>query len=241
MLQLVQAGTGPRRHIILGYFCDTLHVETDLPEILGEDVCLLQDLDDAHGRFAAAPGHGGVDPIEDVVAFAHEHCGEFEVGKIVLMGWSAGCQAVREQLRSDDHEIISGAVALDGISGSVPPLPAQMAPWYAMVDRAKLGSGSLLIVTHTAMQYMENLPAGQRYESTTHTAAMLCERAGLTPPGPGGEASLGDFTVVSSPSANIDGPAHIHQVKVVLPDVAKRFLVPWLAAEAPPSTQPQGA
>jgi hypothetical protein len=234
---VVQKGTGARRPLVVGYY-----IAPDIAALytaaLGPAVCFVSDVDDTGGRFAKVPGAGGVETIAQVVekAKAADPSATFEVSAVVLVGWSAGCQAVREQLRAD-AAAVDGALVLDGISGAVPPTAAQMAPW---LDLAKLASeaGPLLVVSHTQQTYTETLPVVQRFASTVTTARVLCDSLGLAAPAPGAEVASGDFHVISSPSKSIDGTAHIAQVRVVGPDAAKRLVAPWLAAREVAQPEP---
>lgn len=227
-LAILQKGTGPRRPLLICYFVGP--PGAGIFAALGPGACILYDLDDQGGRFAKTPGSGGVDGLDAALAVATK--GDvFAPSAAILLGWSAGCQAVREQLRVSGDRV-DAAVALDGISGAVPPADAQLAPWVAFAKRASENPRALLVVTHTQQTYTENLPAASRFASTKTTAGLLCDAVGVAAPGVGSDASKGGFYVVSSPSAKIDGMAHIRQVREVGPAVFKSRVVPWLAARA---------
>lgn len=237
-IKLVQAGSGDQRPLVIAYFCAN---HTALVSGLPAEACIVNDVDNPNGRFAAAPGHGGVDPIDVAVTFARQHAGLGDASAVVLVGWSAGCQAVREQLRAGAAP--DAVVCLDGVAGSVPPTEAQIAPWRPLVARARAGE-ACFVLSHTAMGYTERLPPAQRFESTTHMAALVTGTAGTTPLTDGDiTPEDGELYVLGYPSGDIDGAAHIRQQTEVLPDVMRRIVAPWLAArvaDAMPPTQPAG-
>lgn len=231
MLSLAQKGTGARRPLVYAFFVAG-PATASLLAALGPEACVVTDCDNPGGRFCRPPGAGGVDKIGTVATWARMKCGEpFEPSSLILIGWSAGCEAVRELLRAGAQP--DAVIALDGVSGSHPtPTEAQIAPWRELGVKAS-EELCLFMLTHTAMGYVERLPAGQDYESTTHMAAIVTGTAGETPPSSGPIAPVaGSLYVLAYPSKDIDGGAHIRQVREVLPDVARRILVPWLAARA---------
>ncbi len=229
-LRLVQPGAGARRLVVIAYFvADT----ADLLDALPKTACVLEDIDDRNGRFALPPGKGGVDALSAAVAFAQAKAGAFEPSGVVLIGWSAGCQAPRELLRAGAAP--DAILALDGISGAVPPTAAQLDPWKAFAGRARAGE-ALFVLAHTAMGYTERLPPGQRYESTTHMAAAITGTAGDTPAPTGALSPVeGDLYVCAYPSADIDGAAHIRQQRQVMPDLLRRVVAPWLDGRGGPT------
>ena len=128
---LVQPGSGSTRDIALCY----LSGGKQAAPALGPDVCVVQETADAYDRV----GDGGVADWQDTVSWASEQAGGFQVGKVWLIGFSAGCQGVRTQ-------IIQGCqaayvFALDGIhlplSGT--PQEYKTAPWLATKRRAEAG------------------------------------------------------------------------------------------------------
>lgn len=230
MLQLVQSGSGARRPLVLAYFiADHQALLAGLPA----EACVLTDVDNPAGRFVQAPGHGGVDPLDVVVTFARQHASAFDPSAVVLVGWSAGCEAVREQLRAGAAPDV--VVCLDGVAGSVPPTVAQIAPWRTLIEHARAGVACFLL-THTAMEYTERLPLAQRFESTTHMAKTLTGTEGNTPPIEGEISPVeGSLYVIAYPSGDIDAAAHDRQQNVVLPDLLRRVVSPWLEAREPAS------
>lgn len=227
-LSVVQEGTGAARPLVVAYFCGN---HAALLSGLPPEACVLVDCDNPGGRFAHPPGADGVDPVDVAVTFARQRAGLGDAAAVVLVGWSAGCEAVREQLRAGAAP--DAVVCLDGIAGSVPPTEAQIAPWRPLVARARAGE-ACFVLSHSAMGYTERLPVGQRFESTTHMAEVVTGTVGSAPPAEGDIGPKdGELYVLAYPSAEIDAGAHIRQQTEVLPDVMRRIVTPWLAARAP--------
>lgn len=86
----------------------------------------------------SAIGPGKVPPLAELVRGALEAAGGPELGRLVLVGFSEGCQAVRAWLAAG--EVPTAAIGIDGIHGSKPaPSAAQVDPWRAFFDRARAG------------------------------------------------------------------------------------------------------
>jgi peptidoglycan hydrolase-like protein with peptidoglycan-binding domain len=231
MLHVVQAGSGDRRPLVIGYFIGN---HAAYVAGLPPEACILADIDNPAGRVTHPPGKGGVDPLDVVVTFARQNAGAFDPSAVVRVGWSAGCEAVREQLRAGASP--DAVVCLDGVAGSLQPTEAQQAPWRALVARAR-ASEALFVLSRTSMTYMEHLPGGQAFASTTRLAELLTGTTGSEPPASGDITPAdGELYVLGYPSGDIDGAAHIRQQTEVLPDVMRRIVAPWLAARAAGAT-----
>lgn len=246
-LSLLQAGHGSRRELVVAYFI----AGRDALAAFGPDACILVDNDNAHGRFAGVPGGSGVASWADTLRTATTLASSFTPSATVLVGWSAGAQAVRGMLQVGVAPDV--VVALDGTSGSVPPAWAQLAPWHAMAERARRGE-ALFILTATQNVYTRDLPPAERYEATAYVVTELWSHsrpmtpAELLPPtAPGDEYREGDFVVAIHRSGRIDGEAHRREQNVHLPDLVRRVVRPWLDARRaaaptdPPPTMPTGA
>ncbi len=62
----------------------------------------------------------------------------FTVGPVVLVGWSAGCFAIRQWLRdASNRELVSGAVLLDGLHSAGPPCREEAVE--PLVEFARMG------------------------------------------------------------------------------------------------------
>ena len=246
-LSLLQAGHGDHRVLVVAFFV----ANHDALAAFGPDACVLVDNDNAHGRFAGAPGGSGVASWADTLRTAQTLAGPFTTNATVLVGWSAGCQAVRSHLQ---HGTLPDAViALDGTSGNVPPAWSQLEPWHTYAARARRGE-ALFVLTATQQVYTRDLPPGERYEATAYVVTELYTHsrpmtsAELLPPvDPGSEYREGDFVVAVHRSGRIDGEAHRREQNVHLPDLVRRVVLPWLLARRaaaptdPPDTLPTGA
>jgi peptidoglycan hydrolase-like protein with peptidoglycan-binding domain len=237
LLTIVQAGYGPSRALVVAYFIGNKEA---LLKSLPRSACVIVDLDGKGGRFARPVGAGGVDTIAKVVEFAHRALGSFEVDTTILVGWSIGAQAVREQLRAGAR--IEVAIALDGTSGNVPPTAVQLAPWKAASEAARRGE-MLCVVTASQLTYTRALPPAQRFESTVYVATELWKRerplspAELLQPG---AYQDGSFFVEVHASGPVDGEAHRREQNVHLPAIVRSVVMPWLEGRVP-VTQPTGS
>ena len=230
-LRLVRPGTGA---LVVAYFiADTAALLRALPP----DAAVLVDNHNPSGRFARTPGAGGVDPLSVARTLASLPA----PSATILIGWSAGCQAVREQLRAGARPDV--VLALDGTSGAVPPTVAQLAPWVEAAEQAQRGR-CLTIITATQQVYTRDLPAAQRFESTLYVASEVWHSrrpstpADLLAPG---EYRAGDLVVAVHPSGRIDGDAHRREQRDHMPDLIGRVVVPWLAARGAPARVETGA
>ena len=219
--------------LVVAYFiADTAALLRALPP----DAAVLVDNHNPGGRFARTPGAGGVDPLSVARSLASLPT----PSATILIGWSAGCQAVREQLRAGARPDV--VLALDGTSGNVLPTVAQLAPWVAAAERAQRGQ-CLTIITATQQVYTRELPAAQRFESTLHVASEVWHSrrpstpADLLAPG---EYRAGDLVVAVHPSGRIDGDAHRREQHDHMPDLIGRVVVPWLASRAAAPARVEG-
>jgi len=237
LLTIVQPGYGPSRLLVIAYFVGN---KSALCDSFPRSACILADLDGHGGRFARPIGSGGVDSLAVALDVARRGVGGFKVDTTVLIGWSIGVQAVREQLRAGAR--IEVAIALDGTSGSVPPTATQLAPWKAASDAARRGE-MLCVVTASQLTYTRALPPAQRFESTVYVATELWKRerplspAELLQPG---AYQDGSFFVEVHASGPVDGEAHRREQNVYLPTIVRSVVMPWLESRVP-VTQPTGS
>jgi len=158
---------------------------------------------------------------------------------VLLGGWSAGCGAVRQILRSEDsYERVEGALLIDGIhtdyvNGKPGPLESKLDTsnleiWLKLARDAIAGR-KRAIVTHS-----EIFPG--TFASTTETADYLAATLGLHPDtvlkwGPMGmqqlsEIRLGRFLLLGY--AGNSAPDHVDQLN------ALPVLLEWLQKSAAP-------
>ncbi len=230
MLTIVQKGYGDRRLLVVAWFVAN---NAALLRNLPDSACVLADNDNNRGRFARPVGRGGVDSLATILAYARAHAGPFEVDATILIGWSAGAQALREQLRSGARPEV--VIELDGASGSVPPTHDQLDPWQQAAARARRGE-MLFIMTCTQLTYTRALPPADRYEATVYVATEIA--TGSRPLSPSelltpGEYPDGSFFVAVHASGSMDGEAHRREQNIHLPDLLARVVRPWLLGRVP--------
>lgn len=148
-------------------------------------------------------------PAASLVKADHPH---------VLVGYSAGCQAVRALLmRGADPAAV---VTIDGTHASWPPVDWQIAVWRALAGEARR-SERIWVATCTQQRYTEHLKAGAFASTRT-----VLERAIGETLEPGTEIHIGGLHVISYPSANTDAAAHRAQHNQVLPEMLRRYVAP---------------
>lgn len=216
--RLVSTGTGDRCAIVVAYLIHQ-RLDDDLRSAL-PGACILA-YDDAAGEplYATkvhARGAGWID------------------GPIVLIGYSAGClQGIRQRLL--DGADPDAVVAIDGTHASIQPKDWQLDPWKHMATEARAGR-KLFVATHTQLTYVETKP--DPYQATVTTLRQITgwklAEAGPLPLGV--EVSDGSLHVHSYQSGSADRAAHEAQARVVLPEMLRRYVAPWLglAAGVPP-------
>lgn len=224
-LRLIQHGAGPARVVVCGW-----HTAPEYLHDVPPDAVLAVDVSGAY----TSPT-----PLSTVLDWLHRSIpGEPWVPRaLVLLGWSAGCQAIRAHLKAGARPQV--VVALDGTSGSVPADDAaHVAPWRELAERARAG-GCLALLSHTGMTYTERLPPAQRYAATV-TILRAATGWALDDDGPieaPVERVEGDLHVLSCRSAAGGAPdaaAHVAQVTTLLPRLLRGHVVPWLARRFPP-------
>ncbi len=214
--RLVQRGEGEQSPLVVLYLVGA-HVDADLRAALGPAPSIVA-YDDATGE-----------PLPHTVARTTAATGK-GVGDVILVGFSAGCQAVRRELIAGRDP--AGVLAIDGTHGDLPPAEWQLAPWRTLAERARRGE-RLFVATCTQNTYVENeLPKPKRYSATVTVLRLSTGLALLPAVAPEGEHE-GELHGYSYASATTDADAHIRQQRKVLPDVLCRHVRPWLAARSP--------
>lgn len=218
-MRIIQPGQGSKRNVLVGFY--TQATIGQMATLLGPSTMVL-NVDDTKQPLKRAE-------LRDRVRV----CGGDELGEVCLIGWSAGCHGVRDNLRSVMPEI---CIPLDGTHGSIPqPGSMPLQPWrdaVAMARREEL----LLVVSHTYLLYTDHLPVGQRYESTAH---VLREITGWDLPEPSDPAVAAvrrdrGLVVYSWQSGDVDGGAHVRQVTHAGPLLVADWLASrWLGDAAP--------
>jgi hypothetical protein len=221
--RFLQRGTGVFRDVVVFYaLADLDHVRG----FLWPEACALADWS---GPYAVV-SPDDIEPLGQVVVRARREAGPFSVRAVVLVGYGAGCRAVREQVREGARPDV--VIALDGVSGPPGPIPPDeyyLGPWRVVADRARRGE-CLAVFTHTAQTYMEALPLGQRYPAPV---TVLREVTGLglpalSPGEPPIQTSDGGLVVQSFPSRTLDRVAHTVQRTMALPRIVSELVRPWI-------------
>lgn len=212
-MRTIQQGTSP--DLVVIYLCGT-HVDDAIRAALGPNPTIVA-FGDAQGQTPAAVA---------------SKLGLARVRSLVLIGYSAGCQAVRAALRSGALPIAEriGVIAIDGTHASMPPEPWQLDVWRCVAEQARRGE-RLFIATCTAQVYTESLPPGQRFLSTLTVLRQAIEPS-LVPLTPPDERHEGDLHVYAYASKSIDAAAHIAQQREALPAMLAKHVRPWLARAA---------
>jgi hypothetical protein len=168
-------------------------------------------------------------------------------GRVVLVGYSAGCQGVRAALLGAIPSP-EAVVTIDGTHGSWPPAPWQLEVWRRLGERA-LGGGCLWVATTLGShRYTERLPhrPGPPKVAPFASTGHVLERALGYPEGKLRLSQTIDsrgLHLRSYPSRDEDKEAHIAQVREVLPEVWRDVVVPWLggASDTEPAPPPSAS
>lgn len=153
--------------------------------------------------------------------------------RIVLCGWSAGGHMVRDtmaalELGEHDAIVVGDGVHIREEPGSSMP----RAPWQAAIDRARVGDGPRVLLSHTYLTYTDTMrddprtPAVERpYQSTATSLRTLTTWVLEEPMGVGGmaERSAGRLTVLSYESDLYDAAEHARHLHVVMPEMLARI------------------
>lgn len=144
---------------------------------------------------------------------------------VILIGFSAGCWAVRAWLREPDARLRTvAAVFLDGLHSS------KAGPLSGVLDYARMVIDQPLkracVITHSQI-----VPP---YTSTRATAEVILRELHLLRD-PQDNATIGGLHLLSYPGA--DAAAHVRQLRSVGPEVCQRIVAPLVTSRA--TTEPQ--
>lgn len=223
-MRIIQPGSGLKRNVLLGFYTQNSigQMASDLP---GVAVLNVDALPEGHVPITRAQLTAKVRLL-----------GADELGEVALIGWSAGCHCVRDQLRTLLPEVV---IALDGTHGSIPqPGSMPLAPWAQLIAEGRHGD-RLFVASHTYLLYTDHLPAGQAFMATAHVLRQLTGWALPEPADPKAPAVRrdGDLVVYSWQSGDVDGAAHVRQVHDVGPLLVRDWLASrWLGDAAPPTS-----
>jgi len=223
-VRIIQPGRGLRRNVLVGFYAQA--AIGDMATALGPDTCVLS-VDTTH------------EPMRrSTLAEKVKVLGADELGEVALVGWSAGCHGVRDNLFTVLPEVV---IALDGTHGSIPqPGNMPIDPWRKLVGMARRRE-TLFIASHIFQTYTERLKVTETNKVPAYlsTATVMRDITGWPLPEPPGEAPFvrrdGDLVVYSWSSKDIDGAAHVRQVHDVGPLLVSDWLAPrWLGDAARP-------
>jgi dienelactone hydrolase len=200
-LRLVQSGQGEIRDLVVVY-----HLTAELDRAVREAAPRAIIVNDTrpHARRAEyrRTTIGGIATFEHLIEWARSEACALAVGRVVLVGYSAGCQAVRTHLA--DGAEPAAVVTIDGTHASDPPLLWQIDVWRQLATRAR-ASDAVWIATHTQIVPPDFLS----------TKSVLSRATGWPLSSVDAVAMEGELTVRSYPGA--DAEAHRRQAREVLP------------------------
>ena len=165
--------------------------------------------------------------LPQVLAKFAPHLNQHE--KVVLVGFSAGCWAIRAWLRSSMDQV-TAAVFLDGLHAGGDDMTATLGPEHeAVIDFARIcmtDPGRALVITHSQIR-----PPG--YASTRMTADAILAKLGLSRMDRRTNVHAGDLHVVADlpdieGEDKADGPAHVAQQGKVGPEVCRLYVRPLI-------------
>jgi hypothetical protein len=224
--RIVQEGCGGTRDIIVIYNL-TSTWDFKILKAVGPKPMIVNVTGPAFTQYYSDTGHGKIEPLPELLGWAAERVG-VKLGRVTLVGFSEGCQAIRTQLL-EGHTPFA-CVAVDGIHGGYPAtnFNREVKPWQDFIQLA-LNGNHVFCASHSGLTYVEQLP--NPYASV-HT--MLQRITGW-------ELSLpkdGTFVVTREGNVSVysygDGygnphrAAHVKQAREVLPFILAEELGPWL-------------
>ena len=151
------------------------------------------------------------------------------VRSLVVIGFSAGCQAVRSAIVGAEfppHERL-GIVAVDGTHASLPAEKWQVAVWRKLGEEARRGE-KLCVATCSNNVYTARLASP--FMPTLHVMRQAFE-PNLFPATPPHEIHARDLHLYAYDSAECDKDAHARQQIEVLPMVLEKHVRLWLKRE----------
>jgi pimeloyl-ACP methyl ester carboxylesterase len=210
-VRLVQAGEGSPRDVVIVWHGNP-RIDAQL-RAAAPLACI--------GMLTMSPGtYGGAAPYPAQLAELVRLGGGFDVGRVILCGWSeGGLQTRRAILEGADPAAL---VIADGTYASLPPdVARQIAPWQRIAELAKSGSRAF-VASHTMLDYVETLPSP--YMSSRHGLERV---TGFSLPSGGAKDApirnqVGSLVTYSFASADADG--HGFQLLTMLPKMLEEAI-----------------
>lgn len=222
--RLVQQGEGNPRPLVVLYLVGA-PVDSDLREALGQTPAI------------AAYDEPVGEALSITLSCAQAKM-QADVSDVILVGYSAGCKAVRRELMNGFDP--AGVFTIDGTHADLPPLDWQIQIWQTYAERARR-SERLFVATCTQNTYVEtSLPKGGCYSATVSVLRRVTGYPLEPSENPAGEHD-GALHVYSFSSAPTDRAAHGKQQTEVLPALLARHAKPWLNGQREMGTMQQCA
>lgn len=206
-LHLVAPGSGNPRNVVLVYHVDWSAIGAKL-QAAAPGWCVAVETGPAFKNFYQTGG--GLTALPAALDQLRKLAGFSELGSLILVGFSEGCQGVRSQLAAG--HLPSAVLAVDGIHASSPPADAQLAPWRAYCDKAK-AQQRMAVLTHTAIPTTGYLPTSVVVPLVAQLGPAATSVQALDPPHV--VQNQGWLWVDSWPGK--DAAAHVQQQTTVLP------------------------
>lgn len=235
--RMVQQGVGQARDLVVVYY---LAAELDSKLKQAAPGALILNDTRANTAEYRVVGGGGIAPIRDLAARTGREQGCI-IRSITLVGYSAGCQALRAQLQRGAGDLVDGLVPVDGTHASF-PAPSELMeikPWRDFADQAR-AKRKVMTATHTMLTYTEQLP--KPFMCTWHvlqrvTGWPLAEQGEDGVPVPTEEGFLAVWSY-----ADADAAGHRYQGREALPAALEATLKlvrtkPAAVVDAPPTTE----
>lgn len=189
--RLVQQGEGNPRPLVVLYLVGA-PLDQDLQEALGKTPAIA-----AYDEPVGETLHTTISRTQAKT--------EAEISDVILVGYSAGCKAVRRELMNGFDP--AGVFTIDGTHADLPPLDWQIQVWQTYAERARRCE-RLFVATCTQNTYVEtSLPQGRCYSGTVSVLRRVTGYPLEPSAAPSGEHD-GALHVYSYSSAPTDMAAH---------------------------------
>jgi hypothetical protein len=222
--RMVQKGQGKSRALVVGFLVFP-SVDARLRAAFGPQTCIIMNDSDTG-------------PLWEAFDMAFSQAGIEVISRLGLVGFSAGCQRIRELYR-DDGVRAHAYLLVDGTHASLPPEPNEIQWLQQLAAEARSGQ-SQLVASHSLQTYVEDLPPNERFASTIRvlrlaTGFHLDEAGSLEAPR---ITQSGNLWVYSYASQKFDTKAHIDQHEWALPALAAAHIAPTLTGQTYVPAQP---
>jgi hypothetical protein len=211
---ILRRGKGSLRPLVVSYFAGS----RELIDAVSDHTCVVGIGDSSPGFFRSASTKNPLlnDLIEDLLP----RVGAEAFFPIVLMGFSAGCQAVRMQLIAEQFP--TATLTVDGVHSSLPPQSWQIDVWRRWFEKCGAdvpttapneasGSDGRPVAIVTLTQIVPPTFTGTRATMEAVTGWDLPPGTKTDP----GRSQSGNLIIYSYPGGQAE--AHLDQARRVLP------------------------